>query len=96
MDEKYKDGYVEKNYMEAFDGSGEEIGEEVLNYFEELFSLEMPLGRMMKMMPGMFKYAKRGKKYRKNLMNFAPEMMPMMKDAIKDAVGLGNKEERGV
>lgn len=84
----------EKNYLDAFDASGEEVGEEVLNYFRDLFSMEMPLGRMMKMMPGMFKYALKGKKYRQDLIDFAPEMMPMMKEAIVDAIGLGSKGEK--
>ena len=73
----------EKNYLQAFEGKdGEKIGDEVLNYFTELFSMEMPLGRMMGMMPGMVKYAVKGKEYRQNLMNFMPQMMPMIKKAI--------------
>ncbi|SKA01064.1 hypothetical protein [Selenihalanaerobacter shriftii] len=94
--ERHKDAYVEKNYTEVFDASGEEVGEEILDYFGDMFSLEMPLGRMMKMMPGMFKYAMRGKKYREDLMNFMPEMMPMMKEAVADAISLGDNEGRGV
>jgi hypothetical protein len=86
---------MEKEYLDVFDDSGQEVGEEVLNYFSDLFSMEMPLSRMMKMMPGMFKYAMKGKKYRENLIDFAPEMMPMMKDAVIDAIGLGNKDEGG-
>lgn len=81
----------EKNYLEAYSKkSGEQVGEEVLEYFTEMFSLEMPLGRMAKMMPGMIKYASRGKEYRQNLMEFMPQMMPMIKKAI------GKEEEQPI
>lgn len=73
----------EKNYLDAYGKkSGDQVGKEVLTYFTEMFSLEMPLGRMMKMMPGMIKYAKNGKEYRENLMNFMPQMVPMIKKAV--------------
>jgi len=74
---------TEKNYLEAYEKkSGDQVGEEVLQYFTEMFSLEIPLGRMMKMMPGMVKYAAQGKEYRNNLMGFMPQMVPMIKKAI--------------
>ncbi|GAB6170663.1 hypothetical protein JCM15765_01410 [Paradesulfitobacterium aromaticivorans] len=77
------------NYLEAY---GQETSRNVAartnNYFKELFSLEMPLGRMMKMMPGMVKFAMAGKDTREDLFSFMPQMMPMMKQAFT-----GKKEE---
>lgn len=62
--------------------SGQEVGDQVLGFFTELFSLEMPLGRMMKMMPGMVKFALKGSDCRRDLMRFAPQMTPMIKKAM--------------
>ncbi|MHB1405330.1 MAG: hypothetical protein ACYCV0_07045 [Desulfitobacteriaceae bacterium] len=77
------------NYLEAY---GQETSRDVAgrtaNYFQDLFSLEMPLGRMMKMMPGMVKFAAAGKDTREDLFKFMPQMMPMMKQAFT-----GKKEE---
>lgn len=71
------------NYNELYVGkNGQQVGEEVLKYFRDLFSMEMPLGRMMGMMPGMIKYATSSKDNRQNLKNFMPQMMPMMKQAM--------------
>ncbi|MHB8172200.1 MAG: hypothetical protein ACYDG6_11765 [Thermincolia bacterium] len=79
----------EKNYQSAFGNrSGTQVGENVLKYFSDLFSMEMPLSRMMGMMPGMIKFAMKGKDCREDLASFMPQMMPMMKQAI----GLGKKE----
>lgn len=72
-----------ENYLEAYDKeSGQEVGERTLQYFSDLFSMEMPLGRMMKMMPGMVKFMMAGKDTREDLFKFMPQMMPMMKQAI--------------
>lgn len=77
------------NYLEAYGKeTSQDVGERTLNYFSELFSMEMPLSRMMKMMPGMVKFMMAGKDTREDLMNFMPQMMPMMKQAIT-----GKKEE---
>ncbi len=77
------------NFSEAY---GKETSRDVANrtikYFEELFSLEMPLARMMKMMPGMVKFMLAGKDTREDLFKFMPQMMPMMKQAIT-----GKKED---
>lgn len=77
------------NFSEAY---GKETSRDVANrtikYFEELFSLEMPLARMMKMMPGMVKFMLTGKDTREDLFKFMPQMMPMMKQAIT-----GKKED---
>ncbi len=73
----------EKTYLDSFGNrSGDDVAENTLHYFVELFSLEMPLGRMMKMMPGMVKFALAGEDCRKDLFEFAPQMKPMMKKAI--------------
>jgi hypothetical protein len=78
-----------ENYLEAYGKeTSQEVGERTLGYFSELFSMEMPLSRMMKMMPGMVKFAMAGKDTREDLMKFVPQMMPMMKQAIT-----GKKEE---
>ena len=77
------------NYLEAYGKeTSQDAGERTLNYFSELFSMEMPLSRMMKMMPGMVKFMMAGKDTREDLMKFMPQMMPMMKQAIT-----GKKEE---
>lgn len=77
------------NYLEGYGKeTSQDVGERTLNYFSELFSMEMPLSRMMKMMPGMVKFMMAGKDTREDLMNFMPQMMPMMKQAIT-----GKKEE---
>lgn len=77
------------NYLEAYGKeTSQDVGERTLNYFSELFSMEMPLSRMMKMMPGMVKFMMAGKDTREDLMKFMPQMMPMMKQAIT-----GKKEE---
>ena len=78
-----------ENYLEAYSKeTSQDVGERTLNYFSELFSMEMPLSRMMKMMPGMVKFMMAGKDTREDLMKFMPQMMPMMKQAIS-----GKKEE---
>lgn len=78
-----------ENYLESYSKeTSQEVGERTLKYFSDLFSLEMPLGRMMKMMPGMVKFAMASKDTREDLMTFMPQMMPMMKQAIT-----GKKEE---
>ncbi|WP_425802485.1 hypothetical protein [Desulfitobacterium sp. Sab5] len=78
-----------ENYLEAYGKeTSQDVGERTLNYFSELFSMEMPLSRMMKMMPGMVKFMMAGKDTREDLMKFMPQMMPMMKQAIT-----GRKEE---
>ncbi|AHF08503.1 hypothetical protein [Desulfitobacterium metallireducens] len=77
------------NYLEEYGKeTSQDAGERTLNYFSELFSMEMPLSRMMKMMPGMVKFMMAGKDTREDLMSFMPQMMPMMKQAIT-----GKKEE---
>lgn len=77
------------NYLEAYGKeTSQDVGERTLNYFSDLFSLEMPLARMMKMMPGMVKFMMAGKDTREDLFKFMPQMMPMMKQAIT-----GKKEE---
>ena len=77
------------NYLEGYGKeTSQDVGERTLNYFSELFSMEMPLSRMMKMMPGMVKFVMAGKDTREDLMKFMPQMMPMMKQAIT-----GKKEE---
>ena len=71
------------NFMEAYGKeTNREVSERTMTYFSNLFSLEMPLGRMMKMMPGMMKFMFSGKDRREDLMKFMPQMMPMMKQAI--------------
>jgi hypothetical protein len=76
------------NYLDEYGKeTSHDVGERTLQYFSDLFSMEMPLGRMMKMMPGMVKFMMAGKDTREDLFNFMPQMMPMMKQAIK-----GNKE----
>lgn len=71
------------NYLEEYGKETSlEVGERTLGYFSDLFSLEMPLGRMMKMMPGMVKFVMAGKDTREDLFKFMPQMMPMMKEAI--------------
>lgn len=77
------------NYLEEYGKeTSKEVGERTLNYFSELFSMEMPLSRMMKMMPGMVKFMMAGKDTREDLLNFMPQMMPMVKQAFT-----GKKEE---
>lgn len=77
------------NYLEGYGKeTSQDVGERTLNYFSELFSMEMPLSRMMKMMPGMVKFMMAGKDTREDLMKFMPQMMPMMKQAIT-----GKKED---
>ncbi|MEA4901335.1 hypothetical protein [Desulfitobacterium sp.] len=77
------------NYLEEYGKeTSQEVGERTLNYFSELFSMEMPLSRMMKMMPGMVKFMMAGKDTREDLLNFMPQMMPMVKQAFT-----GKKEE---
>lgn len=77
------------NYLEAYGKeTSQDVGERTLNYFSDLFSLEMPLARMMKMMPGMVKFMMAGKDTREDLFKFMPQMMPMMKQAFT-----GKKEE---
>ncbi|CAA7602223.1 Hypothetical protein DEACI_2896 [Acididesulfobacillus acetoxydans] len=72
-----------ENFMEEYgQETSREAAERTLSYFRELFSLEMPLGRMMKMMPGMVKFAMHGKDTRVDLLKFVPQMMPMMKAAV--------------
>jgi len=71
------------NYLQEYGKeTSQEVGERTLAYFQELFSLEMPLGRMMKMMPGMVKFMLHSKDTREDLFSFMPQMMPMMKQAI--------------
>lgn len=77
------------DYLKSYGSrSGKQVGEQVLGFFTQLFSLEMPLGRMVKMMPGMVKFALKGSDCRRDLVRFAPEMTPM----IKKALGLGEKK----
>lgn len=77
------------NYLEAYGKeTSRDVDERTCKYFTELFSMEMPLSRMMKMMPGMIKFMRAGKSERDDLMKFMPQMMPMMKQAI-----MGKKEE---
>lgn len=77
------------NFLEEYGKeTSQDVGERTLKYFSELFSMEMPLSRMMKMMPGMVKFMMAGKDTREDLMNFMPQMMPMMKQAFT-----GKKEE---
>lgn len=77
------------NFLEAYGKeTSRDVGTRTMNYFQELFSLEMPLGRMMKMMPGMIKFATASKDTREDLFKFMPQMMPMMKQAFT-----GKKEE---
>lgn len=72
-----------ENYLEAYGKeTSQNVGERTLNYFNELFSMEMPVARMMKMMPGMLKFMMAGKDTREDLLKFMPQMMPMMKQAI--------------
>lgn len=71
------------NFLEAYGKeTSHDVSARTMNYFSELFSLEMPLGRMMRMMPGMIKFMTSGKDRREDLMKFMPQMMPMMKQAI--------------
>lgn len=71
------------NYLDEYGKeTSNEVGDRTLQYFSDLFSLEMPLGRMMKMMPGMVKFVMAGKDTREDLIKFMPQMMPMMKQAI--------------
>lgn len=82
-------GLLADNYLEEYGKeTGQDVAERTLNYFSELFSMEMPLHRMVKMMPGMVKFMMAGKGERQDLINFMPQMMPMMKQAI-----IGKKEE---
>lgn len=77
------------NYLEAYGKeTSEDAGDRTLKYFQDLFSMEMPLGRMMKMMPGMVKFMMAGKDTRDDLIKFMPQMKPMMKQAFT-----GKKEE---
>ncbi|HVJ49318.1 hypothetical protein [Desulfitobacterium sp.] len=77
------------NYLEAYGKeTSRDAGDRTLNYFSELFSMEIPMSRMMKMMPGMVKFMMAGKGERDDLMKFMPQMMPMVKQAIT-----GKKEE---
>lgn len=72
-----------ENFMEEYGkDTSQEVAQRTLSYFQDLFSLEMPLGRMMKMMPGMVKFMMHGKDTREDLMKFMPQMMPMMRQAI--------------
>lgn len=71
------------NFLEAYSKeTSQDVADRTNKYFQELFSLEMPLGRMMKMMPGMVKFMMHGKDTREDLFKFMPQMMPMMKQAI--------------
>ncbi len=71
------------NFLDAYGKeTSREVSARTMKYFSDLFSLEMPLGRMMKMMPGMVKFMMSGKDRREDLMKFMPQMMPMMKQAI--------------
>lgn len=71
------------NFLEEYGKeTSRDVSERTKKYFSDLFSLEMPLGRMMKMMPGMIKFMMHGKDTREDLFKFMPQMMPMMKDAI--------------
>ena len=77
------------NFSEAYGKeTSRDVADRTTKYFEELFSLEMPLARMMKMMPGMVKFMLASKDTREDLFKFMPQMMPMMKQAIT-----GKKEE---
>ncbi len=71
------------NYLEAYaKETSEVVGDRTLKYFEDLFSMEMPLSRMMKMMPGMVKFMMSSKDTREDLFKFMPQMTPMIKQAI--------------
>jgi hypothetical protein len=72
------------NYLEAYGKeTSEAAGDRTLKYFEDLFSMEMPLSRMMKMMPGMVKFMMSSKDTREDLFKFMPQMAPMIKQAVK-------------
>lgn len=71
------------NYLEEYGKeTSEDVGDRTLKYFEDLFSMEMPLGRMMKMMPGMVKFMMSSKDTREDLVKFMPQMKPMIKQAM--------------
>lgn len=71
------------NYLEAYGKETSEVaGDRTLKYFEDLFSMEMPLSRMMKMMPGMVKFMMSSKDTREDLLKFMPQMTPMIKQAF--------------
>ena len=71
------------NYLEAYSKeTSQDAGERTLKYFEDLFSMEMPLSRMMKMMPGMVKFMMSSKDTREDLFKFMPQMTPMIKQAV--------------
>jgi len=71
------------NYLEAYGKeTSQDAGGRTLKYFEDLFSMEMPLSRMMKMMPGMVKFMTSSKDTREDLFKFMPQMTPMIKKAI--------------
>ena len=71
------------NYLEEYGKeTSEDVGDRTLKYFEDLFSMEMPLGRMMKMMPGMVKFMLASKDTREDLVKFMPQMKPMIKQAM--------------
>ncbi len=81
---------MRNHYDHSFGGrDSQQVGDQILRYFEELFSLEMPLGKMMKMMPGMVKFALRGPDCRRDLLRFAPQMGPM----IAQAMGIRGKDK---
>jgi len=71
------------NYLEAYGKeTSKDAGDRTLKYFEDLFSMEMPMSRMMKMMPGMVKFMMSSKDTREDLFKFMPQMTPMIKQAI--------------
>ncbi|MHB1653957.1 MAG: hypothetical protein ACYCVD_15995 [Desulfitobacteriaceae bacterium] len=72
-----------ENFTEQYGKeTSQDVADRTTAYFRDMFSLEMPLSRMMKMMPGMVKFMLHGKDTREDLFKFMPQMMPMMKQAI--------------